>query len=436
MKHYGKLVPIGMVVLMVFSWFSLVKDTLSTENQYDTYLKKARENAEKGLTKYAAENYAQALSIHSSPEIYAEVAAYYKSQNRIGDYESWSEGFFELYPTEPMAYDCIIDAYLMQQGYEDVYEILDVAEKRNITSEYIDKVREDLMYVYRFDYNTYENVGIYSNNFSPVMEKGYWGFVNRYGDFRIATKYLEVGYFTASNFCPVVNQNGDSYFIDKEGNKVKVSDEPYLKFGSLVEGKTAAQKEDGRFTYLDEDLKPLFGDYEYAGTFNCGIAAVKEGNGWQLIKDNGEILGNQYYLDVKLDEKQIACRKDRLFVSVSEGKYILINNKGKQIGNQEYEDANVFLADGIASVKIDGQWCFIDENGKRISDHTYENARPFSNGLAAVCIDGKWGFVDQDENIVIEPEFYDSKDFNELGSCFVKTGDEWQLLRLYRLNRD
>ena len=147
-------------------------------------------------------------------------------------------------------------------------------------------------------------------------------------------------------------------------------------------------------------------------------------------------MGNQYYLDVKLDEKQIACRKDRLFVSVNEGRYILIDNKGKQIGNQEYEDANVFLADGITSVKIDGQWCFIDENGKRISDHTYENARAYANGLAAVCIDGVWGFVDEKENVVIEPVFFDTKDFNEMGSCFVKTGDKWQLLRLYRLNRD
>ena len=29
-----------------------------------------------------------------------------------------------------------------------------------------------------------------------------------------------------------------------------------------------------------------------------------------------------------------------------------------------------------------------------------------------------------------------AKDFNEKGSCFVKVGDKWQLLKLYRLNRE
>ena len=58
------------------------------------------------------------------------------------------------------------------------------------------------------------------------------------------------------------------------------------------------------------------------------------------------------------------------------------------------------------------------------------------NGLAAVCIDGKWGFVDTDENIVIEPQFSGAKDFNEKGSCFVCVGNKWQLLKLYRLNRE
>ena len=30
------------------------------------------------------------------------------------------------------------------------------------------------------------------------------------------------------------------------------------------------------------------------------------------------------------------------------------------------------------------------------------------------------GFVDENENIVIEPQFFDAKDFTEKGSCFVK----------------
>ena len=66
----------------------------------------------------------------------------------------------------------------------------------------------------------------------------------------------------------------------------------------------------------------------------------------------------------------------------------------------------------------------------------YDDARSYTNGLAAVCINGKWGFVDEKENVVIEPQFTDAKDFNEKGSCFIKTENKWQLLKLYRLNRE
>ena len=79
---------------------------------------------------------------------------------------------------------------------------------------------------------------------------------------------------------------------------------------------------------------------------------------------------------------------------------------------------------------------FIDKDAKRLSDKTYEEARSYSNGLAAVKISGKWGFVDTDENVVIEQQFFGAKDFSEKGSCFIQTGDKWQLLKLYRLNRE
>lgn len=51
-------------------------------------------------------------------------------------------------------------------------------------------------------------------------------------------------------------------------------------------------------------------------------------------------------------------------------------------------------------------------------------------------IDGKWGFVDSNEELKIPAEFFGAKDFNEKGSCFVMTGDKWQLLKLYRINRE
>ncbi|MBE6961237.1 MAG: WG repeat-containing protein [Ruminococcaceae bacterium] len=436
MKKYRALIPIGMVVLMLASWYTLISDTAQVNAEYDHYLSEARRFAEDGITKYAIQNYTSALEIKSSAELYAEVADYYKTQGKSAECLAWCRELFEAFPTHPLAYDYLLNAYVDAGDYESCYDVLNVAAKRNISSEYMDQVNAELMYTFRLDFNTYSDVGIYSNNYCAVNNKDRWGFVDRYGNLRVACSYPQVGAYTKINFVSVVNPKGEAFFIDKTGSKVMVSKEPYQKFGLLVNGIIAAQRMDGKYIYVNDKFSVLFGEYDYASTVNNHVAAVKNGAAWQLIDAQGNAITNQTYLDVKLDEKQIAFRNDRLFVSTAPGKYIMIDAAGTQIGSLTFEDAQIFSGAAPAAVKIDGRWCFIGADGSLISNHKYDDARSYANGLAAVCIDGKWGFVDLNEDVVIEPQFYSAKDFNEKGSCFVKTGDKWQLLKLYRLNRE
>ncbi len=436
MKQYKMLIPVALVVLMLASWYMLVVDAVKVESSYNNYLTQARKYAEDGITKYAIENYNQALEIKEDVDIYIEVANYYKSQGKKNEYMAWCENFFETFPTEPKAYDCILDVYLGQKDYESCYEILTTAEKRNISTDIIKKVSEEIKYVFKLDFSTFDDVSVYSNNFCAVFDDGAWGFVDRYGNQRVGCKYTQVGAYTKSNLVSVVNTDGDAYFIDKTGSKVMVSKEKYKSFGLLIDNMIAAQKADGKYTYVSNEFKVLFGEYDYASAMNSGVAAVKTGNEWQLINKEGKAISDAKYLDIKLDEKQIAFRNDRAFVSVANGKYIMVDGKGKQVGKLEFEDAQLFASEMATAVKIDGKWCFVDIKGNLISDKKYENIRPFANGLAAVCINGKWGFVDEKENVVIEPQFFGAKDFNEMGSCFVMTGDKWQLLKLYRLNKE
>ena len=279
-------------------------------------------------------------------------------------------------------------------------------------------------------------LGVYSNNFCAVENNNAWGFVDRYGEQRIGCKYTRVGAYTKTNLVSVVNVDGEAYYIDKTGSKVLVSKDNYKNFGLLVDNIIAAEKADGKYTYVNNEFEVLFGNYDYASTMNNGIAAVKSGEHWQLIDNKGKTTISEKYFDVKLDEKQIAFRNNRAFVSANSGKYIMIDGNGKKIGSLVFEDAKIFASEKPAAAKIDGKWCFVDADGKLVSNKKYDKARSYVNGLAAVCIDGKWGFVDEKENIVIEPQFSDAKDFNEKGSCFIKTGNKWQLLKLYRLNRE
>lgn len=436
MKNYRKIIPLALVVLMALACYSLVSNAVKESSDYNHYLSEARKYAELDITKYAIENYNKALSINPTPDVYVEVAEYYERQeNSDTKLLNWCEDFFEKYPTNSKSYDCILKAYMKQKDYDSCFDVLSTAEKRNVSSDYIKSVKNELSYSFKLDFNTYDDVGIYGNGFCAVKSKDAWGYVDSYGNQKTPITYVSTAPFTKAEMAPVVDQKGECYFIDNTGSRVLASKEKYKSFGISSDDIIKVELENGKYSYCDSELNKLFGEYDDATAFNNGIAAVKENGQWKIINNEGNAKSSTEYADVVADEKNIVFRNDRLFVGDGTG-YIMIDSSGKQIGNEKYENAHCFADSTYAAVENDGKWFFIDKNAKRLSDKTYEDARSYSNGLAAVKISGKWGFVDTDENVVIEQQFFGAKDFSEKGSCFIQTGDKWQLLKLYRLNRE
>lgn len=436
MKNYRKIIPLALVVLMALACYSLVSNAVKENSDYNHYLSEARKYAELDITKYAIENYNKALSINPTPDVYVEVAEYYERQeNSDTKLLNWCEDFFEKYPTNSKSYDCILKAYMKQKDYDSCFDVLSTAEKRNVSSEYIKSVKNELSYTFKLDFNTYDDVGIYGNGFCAVKSKYAWGYVDSYGNQKTPITYVSAAPFTKAEMAPVVDQKGECYFIDNTGSRVLASKEKYKSFGISSDDIIKVELENGKYSYCDSELNKLFGEYDDATAFNNGIAAVKENGQWKIINNEGNAKSSTEYADVVADEKNIVFRNDRLFVGDGTG-YIMIDSSGKQIGNEKYENAHCFADSTYAAVENNGKWFFIDKDAKRLSDKTYEEARSYSNGLAAVKISGKWGFVDTDENVVIEQQFFGAKDFSEKGSCFIQTGDKWQLLKLYRLNRE
>lgn len=436
MKNYKYIIPVAMIFLIIISWYTLIKERTDTKAEYDKYLNEARENAVKGITKTALQKYRQVLEMKKSSDVYLEVVEFLKSKSdERKKYLNWSEEFFEEYPTDARAYDNLLSIYLEDENYEDCYELFDVADKRKVKSEYIEEVKESIKYKYEIEYKSYDDVGIYSNSFCQVCSDGLWGYVNRYGNMKIGCSFQSVGVFTKSELAPVINQKGEAFFIDREGDVATAKNDKYTEYGMYVEDLIAAKRKDGKYEYVDSNFDMILQEYDYASTFNYGIAAVRIGDKWNLINSKGENISGKDYADIKLDEKQISYRNERAFVAIEQGRYIMVDGNGTQVGNLEFEDATVFAGESPTSVKINGKWRFINKNGELISEKEYNDAHAFSNGLAAVCIGDKWGFIDESEEVVIEPEFYDTKDFNEKGSCFIYNGASWRLLKLYRLNR-
>jgi hypothetical protein len=70
------------------------------------------------------------------------------------------------------------------------------------------------------------------------------------------------------------------------------------------------------------------------------------------------------------------------------GKWGLIDKKGKYIIDPEYDDIESFH-EGLALVELHGKSGYINRQGEIVIPIVYEQASVFQNGQALVSLDGK-----------------------------------------------
>lgn len=435
MKIYQKLVPILLVVLMAVSAYQLISDKVAMQSEYNGYLKEAEAYYKEGIVVDAVAALEKAYDMNPSIKLLLKEGEYFQSVEYVSDSIRIAEELLETYPKETESYDYALNCYMMFDRFEECYEVLDTAEKRNIKSDTTKKITEELKYKYDLTGRSFEKIGGYNAKCYTIFRRDYWGYCNQKGQVVIDCIYKNAGPFV-NDVAPVTDIGGNTYFIDTEGNK-KLNIPSKLKCekaGALISD-TVVLLCNGKYGYYDGKFNYKFGNYDYASAMYNSAAAIKEGNYWHLIDSSGKKINKSPYADIKINEIEIANMSDIFFVKSGE-KYIMVDSKGKQIGKSQFDDAKCFSDGEIAAVKIEGKWGFVDPKGKIVIEPQYEEARSFSNELAAVKKDGKWGYIDKDNKIVIECQFDDCNDFNNGGFAFVKEpGDEkYSTLTLYSKN--
>lgn len=432
-KKYKNLVPLVLIVLMLVSTYSLVSTATGLNSEYKTALEKARNFSKQGIVVDAFEEYEKALDLKNTLDICLEVSEMYKNNEMLSDLQEWAEYTVEMYPGEPEAYEMLLNAYLQMQDYNDAFTLIEEIESRRVYNDNIKKAINEVEYKYDLGYTSYEDVSVFSEGYCAVKLDGLWGYTDKIGELEIAALYTSAGPF-GSGKAAVNSQEEGIYYIDGDGNrKGVIPDKIDCKNAGIILDGFVTITDGTESGYYNEEFEHKFGEFDYAGTMNLGVAAIKEGTGWYLIDKNGKKINSSAYEDIALDDKEIAYRNERAFVK-SAGSYIMVDSKGKQVGKESYEEAKVFNREGYAAVKKDGKWGFVDKKGKIVIEPQYEAARSFSNGLAGVCKDGKWGYIDENNEMKISNTFLDCRDFNENGCAFVNTEDDWVILKLYRYN--
>lgn len=445
-KNIKLLIPLAILLLTAISFYSLLQTNIKSANEYKSILSSAREYASQGIVDDSAKYYRKALELKCDADTYIEYVNLYVDNGYNKKALRLAEDMVNEVDDSAAAYECLLDRYIALKSYEDCFKLDDKVTKKHLRSESFAQKMSEIEYTYDEAYQLYSDVSTFSGGYAAVKSDELYGFVDETGNNVLNKSYKKAGCFSYytnksnsedSGFvAPVCTDTGEWMYISPSGSKkIDIKDDLKLQdLGLYIDKGLTAACVGGKYSYYDTNFEKQFGEYEYAGAFNCGRAAVRAGNNeWYIVNEKGEQLNTTPYLDVIIDEKGIAFRNDRAFALI-DSNYYMIDVDGNVVGDQKYINARPFLDTTYAAVNIGGKWGYTDKDGKIVISPQYMDAHSFSNSFAAVNDKGKWGFINSDGTLVIDYTFEDVKDFNSKGCVFICENSRWILIKLYRYN--
>lgn len=424
---------ISIVILLGIGWVFTISDFLnekSKENYQEQLIIDADNYVKEGLYQRAINNYKEYLNNNQSEEICKKLINAYDKRlaedDRItSDYISSMESITAAYEKNEAFVDKLADLYHKSKKYEKEYQCLSKAMKNGIDSENIKKRTNEVRYMNKISPLAYSDVKGPSNG----------EYVVTYNEYMIT--FSEAGKSSRSlyEYMSLANNNGDRiYTTDKDSRLISgkgvvlgIFDFKILEDAGVYSQGLVPVKNNGKYSYYDEFAKKAFGDFDYAGCFYNGKAAVKNNGVWYLINTKGEKVGDEYK-DIVLSESGSYMSNGIMLASNKEGTYTIYNNKLEEKANVTCSEIGKTSNNGLIAFKNNNKWGFVNEEGKVVIEPQYDNAKSFSYGLAAVYSKGKWGFIDKNNEVVIDYKFKDTDSdaayyFNSNGSCCVGTDD-------------
>lgn len=428
MKKTNLFIAIICVVLCLLGWFMMVSNNAAQAKEYKEHVSLADSYVKEGLYQRAILEYKAAFKIENNEEIAEKILAAYELR-----FEEDTEGTFDpfvedmemllgVYPANEKLTMHLAQRYLDRQDYRKAYTWLANAHEHGANSDKLVEMLRTARYAYSVRANNYNAVKNTVESNYVVAKENLWGVYNREDGLLWDCKYSFISQPNEEGVI-LVTMEKDSRLIDGEGMVLGIFKEKVVDAGIYSDGLVAAST-GGKYAYYDEFAKKQFGEYDVAGTFVDGRAAVQKGDKWYLVDKAGESCSDNFaHIVLGADGKYLV--NDVMIAASSKGQYKVYDkelNEKADLG--KYDAVDIITKDGIIAVCKDGKWGFVNTEGKEIVKPTYEAAHSFSNGLAAVCKDGKWGYINQENIVVIPCLFLKAGYFNSEGAAMVCVSQE------------
>lgn len=436
MKNYRMLTPFLFALLFFASFYMLLTGAAEDKAEVDLMIQKAESLQQQELYSKAADQYLELIKKTGDVQYYYRAIDMYYDAGVYDASDVWCEDGLKAFPKDPNLFDRRIRALIALEDYKEAYIVLDEFDSRRLQSAGVEEHRKTMKWAHYFNGVTYKDPSQFSAGYAAVMKKDLWGLVNAKGKVIVQPTYKAVGYF-ANELVAVCNADDEWFWMDKEGvlqYNISANIPGTITEVGLYNQDVAPVCVDGRYAYYDLNGKKLFGDYDYAGSFSQGVAAVKEGEAWHLIDNSGAVISKEPFTEIVMDERGICCQNERVFVKTNDS-FRMLDLQMAYVGEMVYDQAHMFKGtSSLAAVKSGDTWQFVDANGQVKLEGKFEDAKSFNLGLAPVCVDGKWGYIDENGTMVIEAAFEECSEISSNGTAFCREDNSWDVLTLFEHN--
>lgn len=418
------LVSLLLSVLVVIGWSSMFFANDSEEKEaFEISVKAAEDYFNRGLYQLSIKEYKNALKYKNEKSLWENMFKAYDCRKEEDDeiIEEYIDSVNDACTAVPdnVGYRLrLAELYLGEDDYSSAYEVLNNAEKAQVTSKELDELYIQVKYSYDLPTEFYNKASSFINEEYIVAEEQLYGSIDAEGSEQVGQEYLCLSPLGESGI-RLYKSNNDTRLIDS-GGVVQgiIKDYSVKNAGIFADGMIPILTDQDKYGYCNSLGDYMFGGFDYAGTFVSDTAAVKKDNRWILINKKGQKVHNEEFEDIVINPDG-SYIKDNIIIANDGKGYTFYNEEFEHISEFRCDDIDIYTRDNLIAFCVNKKWGFVDSKGNVKIKPQYDTAKSFSNGLAAVCKDGKWGFINSDAKVVVDYMFSDVDYLNSEGSCMV-----------------